>query len=204
MTLLVFASSCALLNGKPRVIAADRTRQFVLHIDERFSPADGAVVARSFAEWERVTHGIVSFVGSPTKWDSTRDAREYAALDDDGCTLDVFVSSIDSTHQSIRDFERKPGGGKKGNTLGYTLGQCDEKLIALVMDRIHAISDPEALRFVSVHEAGHLVGLAHIPVPQESIMYPSMDKGAKCVTKLDVKQFCSLYGCDWHDMLTCD
>jgi hypothetical protein len=200
--LFCLVASCALVQGKPKVIKADRTRQFTLHIDERFSKADRDVVVDAFSEWERDTHGIVRFVVSPTKW-STGDDMEYSIEDDNGCTVDVYVASIDSGHKSVRDFER--GSGSRGNTLGYTQHQCDAKFVAFIMDRIHGLEQehPQLLREVGIHEAGHLVGLAHIPVPNESIMFPSMDAATKCPTKLDMKQFCMLYGCDWHDMKTC-
>jgi hypothetical protein len=187
---------------RPREIKADRVNKFTLHVDSRFSPAEREVVIDSFSEWERDTRGVVRFVVSPTKWNSSTDEAEYSVDDEDGCTVDVYVASITGNHKSVRDFERREG--KKGNTLGYTVHQCDTKFVAFVMDRINSYKDPQLLRNVGVHEAGHLVGLAHIPVPNESIMFPSMDHAAKCPTKLDMKQFCLLYGCDWHDMKSCD
>ena len=200
--LFCLLASCSFVQLRPREIKADRVNKFTLHVDSRFSPAEREVVIDSFSEWERDTHGVVRFVVSPTKWNSSTDEAEYSVDDEDGCTVDVYVASITGNHKSVRDFERREG--KKGNTLGYTIHQCDTKYVAFVMDRINSYKDPQLLRNVGVHEVGHLVGLAHIPVPKESIMFPSMDHASKCPTKLDMKQFCLLYGCNWHDMKTCD
>jgi len=200
--LFCLLASCSFVQVRPREIKAERVNKFTLHVDERFTAAQRDVVVDSFMEWERDTHGVVRFVVSPTKWNSTTDEAEYSVDDDNGCTVDVYVASIDSKHKSVRDFEKR--NNNKGNTLGYTVHQCDAKFVAFVMDRIVAFKEPQLLRNVGVHEAGHLVGLAHIPVPEESIMFPSMDHAAKCPTKLDMKQFCLLYGCDWHEMKSCD
>lgn len=199
--LFCLLASCSLVQMRPKEIKAIHVDKFTLHVDDRFTQAERAVVIDTFAEWERDTHGVVRFVVSPTKWDSSKDEAEYSVDDENGCTVDVFVASITSKHKSIRDFERREGS--KGNTLGYTIHQCDVKFVAFVMDRINSYKDTQLLRNVGVHEAGHLVGLAHIPVPEESIMFPSMDHAAKCPTELDMKQFCLLHGCDWHDMKSC-
>jgi hypothetical protein len=201
--LFCLVTSCALVQGKPREIKADHVRQFTLHIDERFEKADREVVIDSFVEWENDTHGVVRFVVSPKKWNSITDERDHSMLDENGCTVDVYVANIDSKHKSVREFEKGPGTSK-GNTLGYTVHNCETKFVAFIMDRIKSYNSARLLRNVGVHEAGHLVGLAHIPVPDESIMFPSMDKASVCPTKLDMKQFCLMYGCDWHDMKTCD
>jgi len=199
--LFCLVASCALVQGKPKEIKAERIRQYTLHVDDRFNKAERDVVVDSFIEWERDTHGIVRFVVSPTKWNSATEEADYSVDDENGCTVDVYVASINGDHKSIREFEKR---GSKGNTQGYTVHQCDTKFVAFVMDRINSFKDPQLLRNVGVHEAGHLIGLAHIPVPGESIMFPSMDHAAKCPTKLDMKQFCLMYGCDWHDMKSCD
>jgi len=201
--LFCLLASCSFVQLRPREIKADRVNKFTLHMDDRFTRAEREVVIDSFAEWERDTHGVVRFVVSPAKWNSATDEADYSVDDENGCTVDVYVVSITGEHKSVREFERR-GGGTKGNTLGYTVHVCDTKFVAFVMDRINAFKDPQLLRNVGVHEAGHLIGLAHIPVPDESIMFPSMDHAAKCPTKLDMKQLCLLYGCDWHDMKSCD
>lgn len=202
LLLLCVTLSCAPIQKKTREIRADQVRQFTLHIDSQFNALEKNIVIDSFIEWERDTHGIVKFGVSPVVWNSSSDDTEYSVDDDSGCTVDVYVAYIDSNYKPLKEMERGPGGGK-GNTLGYTQHQCDVKFVAFVMDRINKIKDPTLLRNVGVHEAGHLIGLSHIPVPEDSIMFPSMDYASKCPTKLDMKQLCLLYGCDWRQMLYC-
>jgi hypothetical protein len=151
-------------------------------------------------EWQRDTHEIVSFTVSPVPW-SQKEDMIFSNEDENGCTTDVYVADIDSNHRVIKRME---SDGTSGGILGFTHRSCDEKYIALVMDRIHNMKNKDSLRFVGVHEVGHLIGLAHIPVPNESIMFPSADKAATCPTKLDMKEFCMFYGCDWKQMKYCD
>ncbi len=198
----LFVFSCAAITGRPKEIHVDHTTRYTLHVDDRFATADRAVVVDSFIEWERDTHGVVKFAVAPQKWNFKTDDMDFSVDDESGCTVDVYVASIDSKHQSIRDMEKQPHS--RGNTLGYTSRSCEQKVVAFVMDRVKANKEPNTLRFVGVHEAGHLVGLDHIPVPHESVMFPSMDNATMCPTSLDMKQFCLLYGCDWHDMKACD
>lgn len=198
---LFLLSSCALLSSRPKEIKAEFTRQFILHVDEQFTKVDRDIVVDSFIQWQHDTHGVVRFVVSPTKWNSIVDDLDYYVNDEDGCTLDVYVASINSSNNSIKELEK---GGSSGNTLGFTQRQCEKKIVAFVMDRIHnQKSQLQLLKSVGIHEAGHLIGLAHIPVPEESIMYPSADHSATCPTRLDMSQLCLKYGCNYHDMIYC-
>lgn len=197
-----FILSCTQVYNKPKEIRVDHVQTFILHIDEAFSKAERVIVVDSFTEWERDTFKIVNFVLSTAKWNSKTDKTDSTVDDDDDCTADVFVAKIESNHNSVKEFEKRHNSN--GNTLGYTVRQCNIKLVAFIMDRIDAYNNPMLLRNVGVHEAGHLIGLAHIPVPDESTMFPSLDHAVKCPTSLDMKQFCLLYGCDWHDMKSCD
>lgn len=198
--LILAMVSCA-LSSSPKIIKTDRTKKFTLHVDSSFQGTERAIILNSFDEWQRDTHGIVRFVISPNEWNSKIHSMNFNEDTDNGCTDDVYVVNIRSDDKIIRSIEKdKPAND--GNTLGYTMRTCESKVVAFVMDRIRVIGG-NTLRFVGVHEVGHLIGLAHIPVPKESIMFPSMDRAAKCITRLDMAQFCMLYGCNFHDMKYC-
>jgi len=205
LLLAILVVSCAEMPGRTKTIHADRVTSFILHIDSKFDAKQREVVIDAFEVWERDTHGIVRFAVSPKIWNSDKDKMYFVTNDEGGCTVDVYVASTDGDHPAVRNVESQPGN-KRGNTLGFTSRSCDEKVVALLTDRITSIStsDPLALKMVTVHEAGHLIGLAHIPVPNESIMFPSRDFSARCPTRLDMAQFCMLYGCDARDMKYCD
>jgi hypothetical protein len=177
----------------PKPVVA--TSVYNLHVDEVFSPAERAVVIDSFAEWERDTHGVVKFTLSHGKFNSDRDEMLWKK---EACTSEVFVVHVTSTDKSVKDLEARKAKehGRPFTVLGFTRSTCEERFVALVMDRL---ANPALLRNVGVHEAGHLVGLDHIPVPGESVMFPSMDKAAKRPTSLDMKQLCMLHKCDWRD-----
>jgi len=183
------ASTKVVKNVTPPV----KSKMYVLHVDELFSPVERAIVIDTFMEWERDTRGVVSFGLDSVPFNSDRDEMERST---EKCTSDVYVVHMKSTDKPVRQVEKEKGY----SVLGFTLSNCKQRFIVLVMDRL---TDPTKLRNVGVHEAGHLVGLDHIPVPKESIMFPSMDLAATCITKLDMKQFCLLHKCDWRQMVTC-
>lgn len=198
--LCLLTASCAAISGKPKIVKADHTRQFILHVDDNFTEQERKPILDSFYEWQRDTYGIVSFEISKEKWNSKIQDFDFAVDDDTGCTSDVFVTKLSSNDKIVKEIE----GNAPGNTLGFTMKSCDTKVVAFIMDRIHRMPQKDSLRFVGIHEAGHLIGLAHIPVPHESIMFPSADMAARCPSKLDMKELCMIYGCKWQDMKYCD
>ncbi len=198
--LVLFAMGILALGCSPstkvvkNVTPPAKTTQYILHVDELFSPVDRAIVIDSFMEWERDTHGVVSFALDSVPFNSDRDEMEPTVVK---CTADVYVVHANAKDKIVKQVEKEKGY----SVLGFTMSNCKNRFIVFVMDRL---GNPTALRNVGVHEAGHLIGLDHIPVPKESIMFPSMDLAAKCITKLDMKQFCMLHKCDWRQMITCD
>lgn len=193
-------SACMTAHVKPKVAKSETTTQFILHMDSQFEKNDYETILRSFKKWELDSHGVVKFVVSSTVWNSSKTDMEFINEDDQGCTTDVYVATVNGKHPIVRNLEK----GHEGNTLGFTHRGCEEKIVGFVMNRIKNSDVPNALSFVATHEAGHLVGLAHIPVPGQSIMFPSMDLAANCTSKLDMMQFCLIYGCDWKDMNYCE
>jgi len=197
--LVVLTASCAAKPIVAKVVPLDKATTFILHVDDLFSPADRPIVIDSFVEWERDTHGLIRFVVSKRKWNSnTQEVPEAAS----NCTHEVYVMHVTSKDKSVKALEKVKGKetGRPFTVLGYTHSSCDGRLVAFVMDRL---TNPVLLRNVGVHEAGHLIGLDHIPVPNESVMFPAMNMASKCPTVLDMKQLCMMYGCDWRDMIMC-
>ena len=199
---MAFVTSACAAAPKPvspaKVEAPDPT-SYLLHVDDRFNPADRALVVDAFMEWERDTRGVVKFNVSKRKWDSSKQAIPEPNVK---CTYEVYVVHRSSKDNSVTSLEAKKEKelGRPFTVLGYAQSGCERREVALVMDRL---ANPVLLRNVAVHEAGHLVGLDHIPVPNESVMFPSMDKASLCPTALDMKQFCMLHKCDWHEMVSC-
>lgn len=179
--------------------APETTTSYLLHVDDRFKPADRAIVVDAFAEWERDTRGVVKFQVSKRKWNSKKNEIPDPIVK---CTYEVYVVQRASTDAPVVELEKKKSKehGRPFIVLGYAQSDCQKREVTLVMDRL---ANPVLLRNVAVHEAGHLIGLDHIPVPKESVMFPSMNKASKCPTILDMKQFCMLHSCDWREMVSC-
>lgn len=195
----VFCSLMFLLGcGRPpeHIIKTNRVSHYVLHVDRAFKAEDRKIILASFVEWQSKTNGIVTFEVSEKSWVHGKDDLIYNSSPT-GCTNDVYVASVGENDEYIRQLDKKTG---VGNTLAYTSSTCDSKFVGLMLQRITGSAD---LRSTALHEAGHLIGLDHIPVPDSSIMYPARTKTASCITQLDMKQFCEMYGCNWRDMTYC-
>ncbi len=195
--------ACSSRQKPPASVEAQTTpaagTSYLLHVDERFSPAERVLVVDAFAEWERDTRGVVKFHVSKRRWDSRVDEIPVPISN---CTYEVYVVQRASTDAPVLELEKKKSKehGRPFTVLGYAQSGCQKREVSLVMDRL---ANPVLLRNVAVHEAGHLIGLDHVPVPGESVMFPSMDKASQCPTELDMKQLCMLHSCKWQDMVSC-
>lgn len=167
---------------------------FNIIIDKNFGGAEGELIFESFQQWEKDTGGTVKFTVAKYRFDPT---LEEVPEVEQGCTYDVFVLRATSDTPVVKKLDKR----ERAKVLGYTHSTCEQRFVALVTDRL---KNAKMFRQVAFHEAGHLIGLDHIPVPNESIMFPSIDKATACATSLDMKQLCMLYDCNWKDMKVCD
>ena len=166
---------------------------FNLVLENSFGGPERELVLESFKQWEKDTNGIVKFTIAKYGFDSSlEDVPEIQ----NGCSYDAYVLRVTSDSPNVRKLDNR----NNAKVLGYTWSTCEQRVVTLVTDRL---KNAKMFRQVTFHEAGHLIGLDHIPVPNESVMYPSVNKATTCATALDMKQLCELYDCDWRDMNVC-
>lgn len=163
---------------------------FDVALDESFTPEEEAQIRKSLKEWNEASDGYVGFDIRQQKFDSNgKISYENVEYDEEGCTNFTLIVRTTSETPLIKDIE-----GQIGTKIGgYTDRQCNVSAVFIVADRM---KDMPTFKMVMTHELGHLIGLAHIPVPERSVMFPGMNHGTKCITELDVAQLCLLYGCD--------
>lgn len=163
---------------------------FEVALDESFTPDEEAQIKKSLKEWNDASDGYVGFAVREKKFDSKGQiSYENVERDEDGCTNFTLIVRATSDMPLIKDIEEQIGT-KIG---GYTDKRCEVNAVFIVADRM---KNMPTFKEVMTHELGHLIGLAHIPVPERSVMFPGMDHATKCITELDVAQLCLLYGCD--------
>jgi len=184
--------------NKPKVSVPKKTVNnptFTLILDNSFGGPERELILDAFSQWQRDTHETVKFRVASYTFDPTLE--EIPETKRGECTYDVYIHRVSALHPTVRKLDVR----ENGKTLGFTSSTCDQRVVALVTERL---KDAKTFRQVTFHEAGHLIGLDHIPVPKESVMFPSVDKATSCATALDMKQLCMLYECDWHKTVYCE
>jgi len=194
MMLLVVACGAS-VDVKPKTPKKNvNNPTFNLILDKSFGGPERELIFDAFKEWERDTNGVVKF--KLASYTFIPEIEEVLPTKK-GCTYDVYVERVSSEDAEVKRLDKR----ESAKVLGYTGSTCEMRVVALVTDRL---KNAKVFRQVSFHEAGHLIGLDHIPVPNESLMFPSIDKATACATSLDMKQLCMLYECDWREMKVCD
>lgn len=163
---------------------------FDIVIDSRFSGPEVALIGKSLREWEESSGGVIKFEVRAKKVDINQEISvEDVKHDEDGCSnLTVIVRGT-----SQDPFVRKIEKAIHSKIGGYTDKHCEMSAVIIVSDRMDNATE---FKEVMTHEIGHLIGLMHIPVPEESVMFPGMDHSTPCITQLDLKELCMIYECD--------
>jgi hypothetical protein len=168
---------------------------YTLILDKSFGGPEREIIVDEFGRWERDTNETVKFKVANYTFDPSLE--EIPEVGKGECTYDTYIYRVNALNEDVRKLDAR----ENGKTLGFTRSSCTTRVVALITERL---SNAKLFRQVVFHEAGHLVGLDHIPVPKESVMFPSVDKASPCATALDMKQFCMLYECDWKAMKFCE
>jgi hypothetical protein len=170
----------------------------VVHIDKKFSGIERDKIREGLREWERATNGIVKFV-IKNDWNS-EDEIELPVPDENGtvkCTRDMYIVRALSTDAVVKGIEEEI----ESTIAGYANPTCRLKFVLIVADKI---DNAEKYLAVTIHEMGHMLGLQHMAIPNETSMFPGLPKSTACVTELDLKQFCAIgWKCDPAELSPC-
>lgn len=184
---------------QPKAVKLKEKMRFSLYIDDHFDKNERPVVLQGINEWVRATNGMIT-IEDHVGWTSDDDMKDIPVPNKVGltqCTKTIHIAKVNHDFPLVKVAE-----DELGEILGLTQSGCKVKFVLLVMDRI---DDLETLLQTSTHEMGHVLGLAHIPVPYSSIMYPNNSKPGVCVTALDLAQLCDnpFFACDVSTMSPC-
>ncbi len=168
---------------------------FTLHMDADFSASDSDIVYAGFSLLETVTN-VVRFVRVDNSWTAKSNMKMTT---ESGCTRDVYVYSLTSGSDMVKSIDKTLPSDKL--TVGFAESTCRKRVVGFVMDRIKSST---MLYRVSLHEAGHVVGMWHIELPKRTIMHPMVDESAGCFTLADASQFCKIWDCDASKVRVCD
>lgn len=166
---------------------------YTLILDKGFGGPEREIIVNEFKRWQRDTSETVKFNVANYTFDPKLEVIPDVKKGE--CTYDTYVYRVSVMDEAVRKLD------ENGKVLGFTSSTCDKRVVALVTERL---GNAKIFGQVVFHEAGHLIGLDHIPVPHETVMHPLIDKATRCPTALDMKQLCDLYSCDWRATSYCE
>lgn len=171
LTLIIFlqlASGCILEHFQP-------TLSNTITFDQNFTPEQKDLVLQGLSVWERDTGGRVTF----------REVTENATIQ--------IVSGTEAQAKSAEQtlFGKNPE--QAGGVLGYSLPA--HHILYMFFGRI---PDNDSIVETAAHEAGHQIGMVHVPNNEVALMNPNQQpllKGNTYLTNYDIIQFCQYWGC---------
>lgn len=189
MSLLLLAQFCMLTEQTPTTKKNIITHNFNVEIDSSFSQKETSIIKLAGHRWELATKNIIHFTFSNKKMNyHFNPSLELIEFTINNSKIDennkIFLWNASSSDQRFMELE---------NLIRIRIvGLMSGSYILLVPDRMDTLKDLER---TTVHEFGHLIGLAHT----RSIMNAS-DEDTFCITNVDMAQFCNIYKCDVKDI----
>lgn len=159
------------------------TTTFHVSIDSSFTEDEKTLIVGAAHRWELATDRAVYF-----------DISEMEERENFNPFLD-YLESIKHENAGNRSTFIWKGRSEDPRLillemmLGFqVLGFCPGPFIVIVPDRM---SDSK-LQKITIHELGHLMGLKHT----STIMGSDHEFSSACITPIDMRQFCNVYGCE--------
>lgn len=150
---------------------------FSVVLSPDFTEDQAAEVESSLAIWTEKTSGVVNFT-----------------VGGEDPNLENTIWIYPSTYRGLT--EEHPTGEEWHWTTGYTTYEGTSSIIQVSVDLNH----PE-FQETMLHELGHALGLAHDI--RGTIMFADGYGEAKSVTCRDLKQFCTIWLCDYKKLEGC-
>jgi hypothetical protein len=165
----------------------------IVYIDDMVSDYDKNIIIESANEWEFVTNGIVKFyfINKP---DDNIDVN--VPLDTDVARVTVTSAQVSSILVEIMDVRIG------SSLLGLYDRWSDPITLYVVPERFNS---DEMFKSVMLHEWGHSFYMEHLIGKDAAgtLMYPSYNFGADCITQKDAEEFCDIYNCNAEELNYC-
>lgn len=181
--IILALQSCQCISHNP-IFPGEATYHYNLYVSQDFDTDEVDMIEAAALEWQEKTNSIITY-SIYFNWDNKYESipNKYHSL---------AVVKLSKWGKRAHELDIISGEKDKPATiLGYFDNGQKVNTIYLVYDRMLGL---EYYRGTLEHELGHSIGLDHLK-EENTLMYPSMDKGAKHITGSDLKQFCEIYSC---------
>lgn len=186
----------------------------IVYIDNHFDYKEKYLIQNALASWSYATKNMVIYDSKYIDLDDqfndelndisfAKGLPQKRSLQSSDVLYIIKRKSTDILALKAQNFINKARAPKDHLVIAgieFTWKQND--IILLIVDKI---SDRGTVfNATAAHEIAHalLPTSPHInDVPSILNEYPA--NGPKCITKVDVQQFCSIYKCDWHQLNYC-
>ena len=153
-------------------------------LDPQLTNEEINAIRDATSEWEKATNKLWQF-------DLTFDHYSEPFVDDRAIYLKTQIVPVNSDNEVINFVDILIQGQAIGFYDEKNWSHTDPVSILMVRDRIDS---QYKYKVVVEHEIAHSIGFEHI-IDTHSLEYPGYDKSSRCVSQLDLKQFCLLYKC---------
>ncbi len=202
---LLFLISCTKtttsLYSSPNITVENK----IIHLDNRLTSEQKQLIVDAALAWQFSIKNIVRF---NFVYDEEIDVDSFdLATSNSNSQLNkkiyyhhhindiVFITRL-SKNEDIQEIEEINGYKLYGTT--YVNDHKD--IVILVQDRL---LDPILFRKIVMHELGHIL-LDSTHDNNNSLMNTIGNKGSYCITKDDIKKFCSIYHCNYKELNACN
>ncbi len=206
---LLFLISCTKtttsLYSSPNITVENK----IIHLDNRLTSEQKQLIVDAALAWQFSIKNIVRFNFDYNEfYDEEIDVDSFdLATSNSNSQLNkkiyyhhhindiVFITRL-SKNEDIQEIEEINGYKLYGTT--YVNDHKD--IVILVQDRL---LDPILFRKIVMHELGHIL-LDSTHDNNNSLMNTIGNKGSYCITKDDIKKFCSIYHCNYKELNACN
>ncbi len=168
-----------------------------VYVDDRFTSTEMKWIRESADQWKTATGNRVEYRIQVVNKDlmiPLDKSSEYSCPDTSVTGQVTYLWKAFATDPIVVKLEAERNKNDGSRVAGFANGACDSDITWIYMV-INFAKGEEEFKNTLVHEIGHTLGLGHVDIEYGSVMYPTIDRSSKCITEIDIDNFCNEWDC---------